>query len=246
MENVVLATSSDGTIVYQKLTLRYLKQASLVTRQTLFKTGTVCRTLGVPQDPDALSELDQLPLEAAKDGISIIAVDKTTDKVAGVAINKLLVKSQPFFQNFLHIFKNFKSRQIIEFILSTDNICDIFEHCGVDCVMEILFLGTSEEYRKKGIAKKLCELSVEVAQKLRDGVDVKEAVDGGELGLGPVPEAVYAMFTSFISQKIGRELGFEIAARRSMKRLEIMGEVVESSQVETPVTTVEYKLLHKS
>ena len=81
--------------MYQKLTPKYLKQAAQTTKEILFSQGTIGRSFGVPEDPEALAELEQLPLEAAKDGMSIIAVDKTTDKIAGVSINKFLVPPQP-------------------------------------------------------------------------------------------------------------------------------------------------------
>jgi ribosomal protein S18 acetylase RimI-like enzyme len=63
--------------------------------------------------------------------------------------------------------------------------------------MEILFLGTLPEYRKMGIAKKLCELSVDVAQKLYDGVNVKKCVDGKDLALLGVNSifTVYSLFS---------------------------------------------------
>jgi ribosomal protein S18 acetylase RimI-like enzyme len=246
MENQILAISDDGSIQYQQLTSKYLEGACEVTKKTVFTSGTMCRFLGVPEDEDALAELTQISRTAAKDGVSVIAIDKTTDKVVAVAINKFFQKSQPFFENFRKTFKNPKSLKIIDFITSSDDHCDLFEHCKVDCLMEILFLGTLPEYRKMGIAKKLCELSVDVAQKLYDGVNVKKCVDGKDLTLEPVPKVVYAIFVSFISQRIGKELGFEIAAERSNRRLELMGQVFENPNSETATTTIEYKMLGKN
>lgn len=112
--------------------------------------------------------------------------------------------------------------------------------------MELLFLGTLPEYQKKGIAKKLCEISVNIAQKLYSGLNVKQALDGMKLSLEPVPEIATAIFTSFISQKIGRELGFEVAAEKSYRKLEIMGEIYDNSASDTDMIQVQYKKLSKT
>jgi ribosomal protein S18 acetylase RimI-like enzyme len=246
MDDETLSISEDGSIRYQQLTAKYLDAACEVTRTALFPNESTCRTIGADKDPEALAELVEIARATAKDGVSVIAVDKSTDKVAGVAFNKFLKKSQPFFENFRTTFKNPKSLQIIDFIISSDDLCDLFEHCKVDCLMEILFLATLPEYRKRGIAKRLCEHSVDLAQKLYDGVNVKKCVDGKDLALEPVPKVVYAIFTSFISQRIGNELGFEIAAERSNRRLEVMGQVFENPNSETTTTTMEYKMLGKN
>lgn len=225
-----------GTLRYQMLTEKYLNDACDVTRKTVFN-GSISQSIGLPNDPEALEELDSLPRVTAKDGVTIIAVDETTDRVVGVAFNKILQKNQSFLENFKLAFKKAKSIQIIDFLLTTDSICDLFEHCNVECLMEILFLGTLPEYRKQGIAKKLSQLSICVAQELFTGHNVKQSIDDHPLTLEPVPEVVTAVFTSFISQKIGRELGFTTAMKRTHE--DITGKKSEHS----PFTTVEYKFL---
>jgi ribulose bisphosphate carboxylase small subunit len=86
---------NTGSIQYQQLTSKYLEGACEVTKKTVFTSGTMCRFLGVPEDEDALAELTQISRTAAKDGVSVIAIDKTTDKVVAVAINKFLVSPFP-------------------------------------------------------------------------------------------------------------------------------------------------------
>ncbi|XP_068905198.1 uncharacterized protein [Tenebrio molitor] len=231
-----------GSIRYELLSPKYLDSACDVIKNALFVSGHINKAIGIPNDPEALAELDQLPRTTAKDGVSVVAIDQNTDKVAGVAFNKLLVKSEPFFEDLAKSFKNQKSRQILDFIVTTEGICDLFDVCQVDCVMEIFLLGTSPEYRRQGIAKKLCEVSIEIARNLSNGINIKRALDGRELVLTPVPRAVTAIFNSFIPQRIGRQLGFEIAAERSNTKAELTGRVLEIP-AETPTTTVEYKKL---
>jgi hypothetical protein len=86
-----------GSIRYQQLTAKYLDAACEVTRTALFPNESTCRTIGADKDPEALAELVEIARAAAKDGVTVIAVDKSTDKVAGVAFNKFLVS--PFSNN---------------------------------------------------------------------------------------------------------------------------------------------------
>lgn len=222
------------------LTSDYVEEACTVTVNTLFVEGTVSQSLGIPNDAEALKELVLLPKSTAKDGLTIIAVDKVKNKVVGVAFNKLLVKNQNFFEQFINIFSTDKAKRILNFILKVDNVCNIFEHCNIDCYMEILFLGTLPEYRKQGIATKLWELSVNLAQHLVNGVNVKKPIDSQSLELEPLPKAVMATLTSSTTQKISMESGFTVA-------MECLNEsLTGKATVRTPSTIIAYKMLHKN
>lgn len=101
-------------------------------------------------------------------------------------------------------------------MIDADATLDLFEHCNVDCLLEIMFLGILSEFRNKGIGRKLCQVSVRLAKCLKNGENVKKTVEVGKsLELEPVPQIVSALFTSPTSQKIGRSFKWEIAARRS-------------------------------
>ncbi|RZC38515.1 uncharacterized protein BDFB_005282, partial [Asbolus verrucosus] len=217
-----------SSIRYQLLTKKYLDDACGVLKATLFTSGNLCKAVGVPNDPEAAAELDQLPRRTAKDGVTVIAVEGSKDKVVGVAFNKILQPGGKFYDDLAKSFRNFRALQIID-LLHNENICNLFEHCQVDCLMEIMLLGTLPEYRKRGIAKKMCEISVEVAQKLLDGVNVKQSIDGEELPLEPVPKMVTATFGSFISQRIGRQLGSIHYQLLTAKYLDAACEVIKST-----------------
>ncbi|KAG5880658.1 hypothetical protein JTB14_022820 [Gonioctena quinquepunctata] len=100
---------------------------------------------------------------------------------------------------------------------------DLFEHCNVDCYLEILYLGTSPAYRSRGIAKKLSQVSVEVARRLNKGENVKHSLDGEDLELEPVPKVVSASFTSPYSMRIGRSLDWEIVTVVNMRNYLVDG-----------------------
>lgn len=154
----------------------------------------------------------------------------------------LQLKNDHFLENFARTLKNSKSVDIIYMIINTEKLCDLFELLQVDCVMEIFLLGTSNEYRRQGIAEKLCRFSVEVAQKLHNGVNVKQPVDGSPVTLEPVPQAVTAIFSSPVSQRIGRKLGLQVAAEHDNSKVELKDRVLEIPG-ETTTTTLEYKKL---
>lgn len=129
---------------------------------------------------------------------------------------------------------------MIDMRKSTLYLVNLFETLQATCLMEIVLLGIFPEYRKNGIAKKLCEISVDIAQKLHDGVNIKRSIKNEELPLEPRPEGVAVMFSSFISQKIGRDLNFTIAAQHPNDRWEALGEVLINKNIVTKNTTLEY------
>jgi ribosomal protein S18 acetylase RimI-like enzyme len=223
-----------SAIQYQQLVERHLKEAGQVIVKTLLTS------VDNENDIEALAEYQQLFLETAKDGLSVVAVDNKTGKVVGVVLNKLLTKLQPFFENFQKTFNNPKSLGLLDFMVKIHNVFDLFDHCRVDCLMEISFLGTLPEYRKKGIAKNLCKMSVDLAEKLYNGVNVKKGIDGKNVVLEPVPQGVSAIFVP-ISQRIGRGLGFEVAVQLSTKEIE---EIVGGPAGPETLAIV-YKMLNK-
>lgn len=110
-------------------------------------------------------------------------------------------------------------------MIDADATCNLFEHCRVDCLLEIMFLGTIPECRGRKIATKLCEVSIKLAQLLKTGENIKVSVDNdNQLPLQPVPKLVSAIFTSFISQRIGKTLGFQVAVDISYEKFTYNGQ----------------------
>jgi GNAT superfamily N-acetyltransferase len=90
---------------------------------------------------------------------------------------------------------------------------DIFAHYGVNCVLEHMFLATMTEFYGRGIGRRLVQVTEEVANALARGEDViaplQENTNSLKSRSVPRVQAVMAIFTSTISQKIGSSLGWE-------------------------------------
>lgn len=56
-----------------------------------FPHENVCIAVGLAENPNAMKELEELTVNAARDGVSIVAVEKSSGTVIGAAFNKLQV-----------------------------------------------------------------------------------------------------------------------------------------------------------
>jgi GNAT superfamily N-acetyltransferase len=90
---------------------------------------------------------------------------------------------------------------------------DIFTHYGVNCFLELMFLATLTEFYGRGIGRRLVQITEEVANALARGEDViaplQEDTNPWKSRSLPRTQALLAIFTSNISQKIGTSLGWE-------------------------------------
>ncbi|KAJ3657148.1 hypothetical protein Zmor_016173 [Zophobas morio] len=234
----------NDDIYCQRLTADYLENATKVLETSFYPQGNICLVLGVSKDPEAIGELRDLTNAAAKDGISVIAIDKNTNKVVGTAFNKIQVKNDPVFENFARSWKNPRSKAFVEIMATVDSLCNLFDYCQTDCLLELMFLTTATDYRGKGIAKKLSEITLEIGTSLAKGVNVRKSLDGTELPLGPRPKVISAMFATIATQKIGRHLGFEMVAEKFYNEMEFQGtkfsDVITNGSTKI---TLEYKRL---
>ena len=58
---------------------------------SFYPEENVSMAFGISEDPQAVRELSDMTNEIAKDGISVIAIDKNTNKVVGTVFNKIQV-----------------------------------------------------------------------------------------------------------------------------------------------------------
>ncbi|XP_025830535.1 uncharacterized protein LOC112903892 [Agrilus planipennis] len=89
MSSRVWSTTSNGEIEVVSLTAEKLEESLHVLRVGFFPQENVCRATQVAQNLNAMKELENLCVDVAKEGCSIIAIDRITQKVVGVAFNKL-------------------------------------------------------------------------------------------------------------------------------------------------------------
>ncbi|EFA04145.1 uncharacterized protein LOC660825 [Tribolium castaneum] len=234
----------NDSIQCQQLTAEYLEETLDLIDISFFRYENVSTVLEIAKDPEALRELRQLTLAAAKDGVTVIAIDKTKNKVVGAALNKLQVRDNPAFEIIAQSWKNPKSKAIVQLMADIDNLCNLFDHCKTDAILELMFLTTLPEYGGKGIGVKLTEATQDIGRSLLKGINVKKPIDGQKLSLEPAPKIVSAIFTTFVTQKIGRKLDWTIVAEKNFADYEFegrnFGKIIGK---ETPTVTLEYKSL---
>lgn len=87
----------NGRIEFETLTDETLHGALDVIRKSFFVHEFVSKAVDLMSEPGATEELIELCLNAAKDGVSVVAVDITTNEVVGVCFNKIQVSECSFF-----------------------------------------------------------------------------------------------------------------------------------------------------
>jgi GNAT superfamily N-acetyltransferase len=90
---------------------------------------------------------------------------------------------------------------------------DIFEHYGVTTILDHMFLATHDHYYQKGIGRGLVAATVEMARAINRGEDVGVPISDDKYPWKnkklPQVQAIIALFTSPISQKIGKYLEWD-------------------------------------
>jgi len=83
--------SEDGRINFESLSDQLLEGSIEVIRQSFFLHEPVCQAVDLMHEPRSCNELIDLCLNAAKDGVSIVAIDDASKQVVGVLFNKIQV-----------------------------------------------------------------------------------------------------------------------------------------------------------
>lgn len=84
-------TAQNGEIEFESLTTETLEGALQVIRDSFFRYESVCTGVELLNEPGASEELVELCRDAAKDGVSVVAIEVATGKVVSVAFNKIQV-----------------------------------------------------------------------------------------------------------------------------------------------------------
>ncbi|KAK2585364.1 hypothetical protein KPH14_010041 [Odynerus spinipes] len=224
-------STEDGAIEFESLTNETLSGALDVMRKSFFIREGVCRGVDLMSEPGAADELIELCLEAAKDGVSVVAINVETGEVVGAIFNKIQVAGNPtdksFFERYSEQCKYKSSKALIDFMVDVDSHVNLFKHYNVNCILELMFLATLEEYSKRRIGELLLTSSLEIAKELKRGKSVKtpvtindnDAIENNDA----IPSLVSAIATSIYSNKITKKLGFETLIEFTYDQYEFNG-----------------------
>ncbi|XP_076384135.1 uncharacterized protein LOC143261998 [Megalopta genalis] len=80
-----------GEIEFESLTEDTLEGALQVIRKSFFPNESICKAVNLISAPCSVRALEELCVEIAKDGVSIVAVDVKTEEVVGVVLNKIKI-----------------------------------------------------------------------------------------------------------------------------------------------------------
>ncbi|XP_078042746.1 uncharacterized protein LOC144473062 isoform X4 [Augochlora pura] len=213
----------DGAIEFESLTNETLEGALEVIRKSFFIHENVCKGVALMSEPGAAEELEELCLDAAKDGVSVVAIDVESGEVIGVAFNKIQVLKSPLekgaFETFSENCRHKASKCLVDFMINVDSRINLFKHYNTHCIFECMFLATLPQKQKRRIGESLVSSSIEVARELKRGNQVKIPVvkngDNNVQNQAAIPNIVSAIMTSNYSQKIAKKCGFETLARVS-------------------------------
>uniref|UniRef100_A0A0C9R5F0 Lin-49_2 protein n=3 Tax=Fopius arisanus TaxID=64838 RepID=A0A0C9R5F0_9HYME len=213
-------STEDGAIEFESMTTETLPGALEVIKESFFTDENTCRGVEILSEPGASSELEDLCLNAAQDGVSVVAIDVATGKVVGASFNKIQMQQKPgeksAFEVFSETCKYKSSKALMDVMILVDSKVDLFKHYNVDCILEVMFLVTARSHRGKRIAELLMASSIEIARQLKCHKDVQTPVEiqGTNVITNPncVPGLVSAIASSNYSQRIAEKLGFHSLA----------------------------------
>lgn len=205
--------SHDETISYVLLPIERLNETLKVLEEGFYSREAVSICTEVAKNPKAITELNNLCTECIKDGISIVAIDHTTNQIVGVSINKIQKRNQnevSFFEEFIKkCCKEKESIALINFMIQCDAEVDLFDYFKTNKLMEIMFLSVLPSHSNRGIGLHLVKADLQLLDELATSF------------YGP--EIAIALFSGKGSQRIGEKLNFEVIATKSYSSFEYKG-----------------------
>lgn len=214
MNGRLWGTLCNDEIEIRSLTEDKLEQSLDVLDGSFFLHESVCNAteINLPENIEARRELRELCRITAEDGVSIIALEKSTGKPIAVAFNKIQFIPDNGDDVFFIKFRNENTssphaQSLMDFMIAVDSEYDVFEKFNLNCTCELMFLATLPEWERKGIGKALTKYTIDLTRELRQGKGVDEIHPSLK---SKRPEAVTALFTSMFSQKVGKAEGFQV------------------------------------
>lgn len=176
-----------------------------VIRKSFFVYENVCKAVDLLSESGASKELEELCVDAAKDGVSVVAflvfqLLKNSSEKSSFEIRRDNCKCK-------------SSKALIDFMINIDSRIDLFKHYDTDCIFEIMFLATLPSHQKCRIGELLVASSIKIAEELIKGNPVKTPVTINDVNIienqEKIPKVISAITTSNYSQKIMTKYGFE-------------------------------------
>ncbi|KAJ1524776.1 hypothetical protein ONE63_009652 [Megalurothrips usitatus] len=110
-------------------------------------------------------ELEEHARQTLRDGLSVMALDEATGRVAGVALNGVLWPGDlDEAQSKLAGMDDVKFRRIFGLLYSVNKRLDLFAAYGVDRIFECRILSVDHHYRGRGLARSLLQRSIDAAK----------------------------------------------------------------------------------
>ena len=209
-----MSLSSNEQLEFKLLTREKMQEALKIQTETM-KQECLAIGFGMFEEAGAVEEMRMLFTEIVKDGSTIMAVDRETDKLAAVAFNKIHARPREGEKDQLEIFikENLKHRACQELVKFLDRIqmnVDIFKNYNANGAIELFYLGTDPRYQGRGIGSQMVRKCIEFGRGLLNGTMKRSSIDGGVGNEQVLPEFIYGVFASNYSQRIAETMGFEI------------------------------------
>ncbi|KAK0166777.1 hypothetical protein PV327_004263 [Microctonus hyperodae] len=211
-----------GTIEFRILTEDKVESAMEIQQESM-RQENVAQGVGLYEEMGAPEAMKMIFDEVIKDGCTIIAVQNKTDKVVGVAFNKLHVPLGPgevddIFENIKNNIKQKSALALIQFLDDVESKVNIYEKYKTRAAMEIFYVGTDPKYRGHQIGQGVIAASLKLARELK-----KNKCEVNKI----IPEVAFGVFTSNYSQRIAENLEFEWLATVFYSDLTYWGKTME-------------------
>ncbi|XP_076380281.1 uncharacterized protein LOC143259931 [Megalopta genalis] len=228
---------NGGEIEFESLTENTLEGALEVIWKSFFTNESICKVVNLISAPCSVRALLELCVEIARDGVSIVAIDAKTGEVVGVVLNKIkILRDHPvqrdpltnpcgqkswlerFNDNCIH----HAARGYVDFLIAIHSKINLFKYYNIDCIMECMFLATLPEMQQQKIGEGLVSVSVEVANALNNGLQVKvplsyTGINSTIHNFLSIPKLVTAIMTSNYAQIIARRCRLKVLERISYR-----------------------------
>ncbi|XP_075146534.1 uncharacterized protein LOC142220965 [Haematobia irritans] len=208
------STICDGQIEIRSLTEDKLEESLDVLNGSffLYESVSIGSEINLPENVQARQELRELCKITGQDGVSLIAIEKATGKPIAVSFNKIQFIPDNGDDIFFLKFRKEKAKSpqaqsLMDYMIEADAAFDVFENFNLQCTCELMFLATLPEWGQKGIAKTLAKHTIELAKELKEGIGL-ECMHPSLRSRRP--QAVTALWTSNISQSVGKAVGFKV------------------------------------